>query len=236
METGERLMTAPNSPYGSNERLRPNVDARQLWAGGIATAVVAGLIALAGVLLSRWLFNIPLLSPRADGTYGDVHTTGFVLAAAGAALVATALAYLLLLSTPRPMVFFGWIVALATVVAVAFPFSTTAPLEAKAATAVVELVIGVAIGSLISGVAARSVRLRRDRGYRDRDYVARPPGDYRGGRTLPGDYRITRQGATPPDDYPATRSGAALPPEDYRATRPGRTLPPDDYRSAGPDR
>ena len=128
MEAGERSMTAPTSPYGRNERSRPKVEARQLWSGGIATAIVAGLIALAGVLLSRWLFNIPLLSPRADGTYGDVHTTGFVLAAAGAALVATALAYLLLLSTPRPMIFFAWIVGLATVVAVAYPFSATAPL------------------------------------------------------------------------------------------------------------
>jgi hypothetical protein len=206
-------MTAPTSPYDRNERPRPRVEARQLWSGGIATAIVAGLIALAGVLLSRWLFNIPLLSPRADGTYGDVHTTGFVLAAAGAALVATALAYLLLLSTPRPMVFFGWIVALATVVAVAYPFSTTAPLEAKAATGVVELIIGIAIGSLISGVAARSVRSR------GRDYVA-PPGDYRGtgiGRALPPtDYRITRPGAPPPGDYPATRPGRTLPPEDYQ--------------------
>ena len=149
---------------------RPSVDALRLWAGGVATAIVAALIALVGVLVCRWLFAIPLLAPKSDGYYGDVHTTGLMLAAAGAALVATLVVHLLLLSTPRPIMFFGWIIGLATVLAVVVPFSTSAPLNAKIATAVVDLVLGVAIGSLISGVAARSVRVRGARGY--------PPGQY----------------------------------------------------------
>jgi Family of unknown function (DUF6069) len=138
---------------------RPQVDAGKLWPGGIATAVVAGLVALVGVLVCRWLFGIPLLAPKSEGAYGDVHTTDLVLVAAAAALVATGLVHLLLLSTPRPLTFFGWIIGLATVLAVLLPFSTAAPLTAKIATAVVDLVLGVAIGSLISGVAARSVRI-----------------------------------------------------------------------------
>ena len=44
-----------------------------------------------------------------------------------------------------------------TTITVAFPFSTTAVLDAKIATAVVNLAIGVAIGTLIGGVATRSV-------------------------------------------------------------------------------
>jgi 4-amino-4-deoxy-L-arabinose transferase-like glycosyltransferase len=88
-----------------------------------------------------------------------VHTTDLVLAAAAAALLATGLAHLLLLSTPRPLTFLGWIIGLATVLAVLLPFSTTAPLDAKVATAAVDLVLGIAIGSLVSGVAARSVRI-----------------------------------------------------------------------------
>jgi len=138
---------------------RPQVDAGKLWPGGIATAVVAALVALVGVLVCRWLFGIPLLAPKSDGAYGDVHTTDLVLLAAAAALVATGVAHLLLLSTPRPLTFFAWIIGLATVLAVLVPFSTSAPLTAKVATAVVDLVLGVAIGSLISGVAARSVRV-----------------------------------------------------------------------------
>jgi hypothetical protein len=139
---------------------RPKVDAGQLWAGGVATAVVAALVALAGILVCRWLFSIPLLAPRQDGAYGDVHTTGLVLAAAAAALIATLIAHLLLLSTPRPMTFFSWIVGLVTVVMVLFPFSTGAPLSQKVATAAVDLVIGFAIGSLLNGVGARANRRR----------------------------------------------------------------------------
>ncbi len=71
---------------------------------------------------------------------------------AAAALVATGLAHVLLLSTPRPMAFFAWIVGLGTAVVVLFPFSTAAPLLDKVATALVDLVIGIAIGTLINGV------------------------------------------------------------------------------------
>jgi hypothetical protein len=137
------------------------VDAGRLWSGGAATAVVAGLIALVGVLISRWLLAIPLLAPKSDGAYGDAHTTGVVFVAVGAAIVATALLHLLLLGTPRPLAFFGWIVALATVLVVVIPFRTTAPVSAKLATAVVGLVIGIAIGTLLTSVAGRSIRSPR---------------------------------------------------------------------------
>jgi hypothetical protein len=137
---------------------RPHVAAGQLWAGGVATAVVAALIALVGVLVSRWLAGIPLLAPMKDGAYGDVHTTTLVLLVAAAALIATAVLHLLLLSTPRPTLFFGWIIGLATVLAVVLPFTTSAPLASKAATAVVFLILGVAIGTLLIGVGARSLR------------------------------------------------------------------------------
>jgi hypothetical protein len=85
--------------------------------------------------------------------------TDLVLVAAAAALLATGLVHLLLLSTPRPLTFFGWIIGLATVLAVLLPFSTAAPVDAKLATAAVDLVLGIAIRSLFSGVAARSVRI-----------------------------------------------------------------------------
>jgi hypothetical protein len=58
----------------------------------------------------------------------------------------------------RPMAFFTWIVALATLLVVLYPFRTTAPLPEKIAAAAVDLVIGIAIGSLINGVGARSIR------------------------------------------------------------------------------
>jgi hypothetical protein len=158
------------------QRSRPTVDAATLWAGGAATAVVAGLVALVGVLVCRWLFDIPILSPRHEGAYGNAHTTTLVLVAAGGALVATLLLHLLLLAVPRPMVFFGWIVALVTLVFVIFPFQTGAPQKQEIATAAVYLVIGVAIGALLSSVGSRAVRVRR---------VAPPPAD----PNYPGGYR-----------------------------------------------
>jgi hypothetical protein len=142
-----------------------------LWAGGVATAIVAALIALVGILVTRWLFTIPILAPRRDGAWGDVSTGMYALSAAGAALAATAIMHLLLLTTPRPQVFFGWIIGLATIIAVVFPFSTTASLSAKFATALVNLVLGIAIGTLTAQVAGRAVRRRRPSG----NYESNPP-------------------------------------------------------------
>lgn len=133
-----------------------SADASTLWSGGVATAVVAGLVALLGVLAFRWLFHVPILAPASNGAYGDADTTVMVFAAAGAALIATALLHVLLLTTPRPLTFFGWIIGLATLVAILFPFSTSAPLSQKFATATVNLFIGIAIGSLLAVVGARS--------------------------------------------------------------------------------
>ena len=79
--------------------------------------------------------------------------------------------HLLLTATPRPLVFFNWIMGLATVIAVVYPFSTTAALSQKMATAVINLVLGAAIGSLINGTAARLIRRRAIAG----DYPAHLP-------------------------------------------------------------
>jgi hypothetical protein len=157
-------MTRATLPEGKD--IGVDFDVRRLWSAAVASAVVVGLLALLGVLACRWLFHIPLLAPRSDGTYGDVRTTGFALAAAAATLVATGLVHLLMLSTPRPLLYFGWIVAMVTLLAVVVPFSTTAALSAKFATAFVNLVIGIMAGSLVGGAATRSIAGRQ-----------RPPGD-----------------------------------------------------------
>ena len=153
-------MTYPASPADAAPgRVRP--DSAQFWAGGVATAVVAALIAVVGILVCRWALKVPILAPAGDGAWGNAHTGVYALVAALIALVAAGVLYLLVLSTPRPGLFFQWIMGLATVLAVVYPLSTSAPLAQKAATAIVDLVIGLAIISLLSTVAARSVRVRR---------------------------------------------------------------------------
>lgn len=144
---------------------RPSVNATKLWAGGLATAFVAGLVIIVGVLIARGVFGIPVLAPEEAGSFGDA-TTGVYAAFAGvAAIAATAILHLLLLAAPSPMSFFAWIVGLATAVAAVTPFTQSAGLASQVATCVINLLCGVAIGSLLSGVGAAAMDRRRGRGY-----------------------------------------------------------------------
>jgi hypothetical protein len=149
----------PRTPAAPAE---PAVDARKLWSGGLATAVVAGLIGLVGLLIVRALLQIPYLAPEQAGALGDERTIVLVLGAAAAALAATGLAHLLLVSTPRPLAYLGWIVGLGTAIAAVLPLLEGGPLAVRVATSAIHLAIGLAIGSLATGTAmAASGRTRQ---------------------------------------------------------------------------
>jgi hypothetical protein len=147
-------------PDDANRYGRPvrSLDAGRLWTGGVATALVAALVALVGVLIARGLFEVPVLAPTDEGTLGNASTFRLAAFAAAAALLATGLLHLLLLSTPQPRRFFTWIITLATIAAALAPFLSDADLDEKVATSAITLVVGVAIGSLLSGVARSAVR------------------------------------------------------------------------------
>jgi hypothetical protein len=125
--------------------------------------VVAALIAIVGIVIARGIFHIPVLAPKKSGTWGDADTVTYALAAFGAALLATALMHLLLVSTPAPFTFFGWIVGLATLAAAVVPFAAGAELAAKVSTAVINALIGIAVWSLTDSTARRSLRPVRGR-------------------------------------------------------------------------
>jgi Family of unknown function (DUF6069) len=76
------------------------------------------------------------------------------------ALFATGLLHLLLISAPSPWRFFGWIIGLAVAIGVIIPFTTDAELSAKVGTAAINLAVGIAGFSIVSGVgrAAASTR------------------------------------------------------------------------------
>ncbi|HEY7879966.1 MAG TPA: hypothetical protein VID31_03935, partial [Streptosporangiaceae bacterium] len=59
---------------------------------------------------------------------------------------------------PRPFMFFAWITGLADVVAAAAPFTQPAPLVSKIFTAIINIVVGVAVISLLSGVGRVAIR------------------------------------------------------------------------------
>ena len=137
---------------------RIHFDSGRYWAAAGATAIVAALVALVGILISRWTLGIPILAPAADGAVGNAHTAEYVLMAVVVTGVAALLLYLLVLAAPQPRVFIGWIMGLATLAAVVFPFSTSAPLDQQVATAVVNFALGIAITSLLSVSAALAAR------------------------------------------------------------------------------
>src|SRR3984885_11863480 len=104
------------------------LNAGRLWAGGVATAVVAALVVIAGVYIARSILGIAVLAPKAAGSLGSSTTAVYAAVAAAGALLATGLLHVLLLETPRPVTFFVWITGLADVIVVAAPFGQPAAL------------------------------------------------------------------------------------------------------------
>jgi hypothetical protein len=136
------------------------VDYRRLWAGGAATAAVAALVAVVGLLIARGLFDVAVLAPKGGGIWGNANTLTYALIAAAAALGATGLAHLLCVTTPTPGQFFGWIMALVTLIAIVLPLTLSVAMEAKLATALINLAIGLAIIALVSSTVASARRPR----------------------------------------------------------------------------
>lgn len=129
----------------------------KLWAGGVATALVAALTAVVGYMIVENILDIAFVTP-ALGQFGGSQISSLALHAAIAALVATGLAQLLYLGTPRALSFFTWIAGLVTAVVVLWPFTIDTTIQSKVASALVYLVVGIAIISLVGGVARSAVR------------------------------------------------------------------------------
>lgn len=157
-QPGQPVLGQPVQPVTVGRAPRPAVDAGRLWAGGLATAVVAALIAIVGILVARGVLKIDVLAPQESGAWGDASTVTLALVAFAGGLLATALIHGLLLSTPSPFSFFGWIMGLATIVAAVLPFTTSADLDSKIATAVIYALIGIGIWTLTDSTAHRSLK------------------------------------------------------------------------------
>lgn len=113
----------------TSENRSTSINAGTLWAGGLAAAVVAGLVTVVGVLVCRGILGIPVLAPKGKGVWGDADTATYAFGA-----------------------------ALATLAAVLAPFATKGALNSKFATAGINLVLGGAIGTLGSASARSAVR------------------------------------------------------------------------------
>ena len=137
------------------------LDATRLWTGGLATAAVAALVGLVGTLVIRVLFEFAPVGATAVHALTSTDAGLLCLFAAVAALAATGIAHLLIVSTPDPLSYLGWIIGLSTAAAVVVPLIGGMPLAAAIALAVINLVIGLAIGSLVVGAAGAAYRPAR---------------------------------------------------------------------------
>jgi hypothetical protein len=138
------------------QRTGPTVDNGRYWAGVVATAVVAALVGVVGVIILDQIFEVDLVVKDVFGT--DSVGAAYVVGGALSAVVAGALLQLLVLSTPRPRAFFGWIMFLGIVVAAVIPFTWTDSTKSAAWSGFVNLLVGIAIWSLLTGVLARTLR------------------------------------------------------------------------------
>ena len=137
------------------------LNATRLWTGGLATAAVAALVGLVGTLVIRVLFEFAPVGATAVHALTSTDAGLLCLFAAVAALAATGIAHLLIVSTPDPLSYLGWIIGLSTAAAVVVPLIGGMPLAAAIALAVINLVIGLAIGSLVVGAAGAAYRPAR---------------------------------------------------------------------------
>jgi hypothetical protein len=154
----------PGAGYGGapaptpGRRRRRIIDAARLWSGGVLAGVVAAGVALVGLLIARGVLDIPVLIER-KGHLVNASMVWYAVVAFLAGLIATGLLHLLLAGAPQPYRFFGWIVGLATAIAVLVPFTTGAELQSQIAVALINLAIGVCIGSIVSGIGRSAARV-----------------------------------------------------------------------------
>lgn len=152
-----------------------DIDLTVLWAGAIATAFVAGLLSIVGILVAHVLPGMEIIAPGSGTRYAEATAWRLMSSAVTASLGAALLLHLLLVLTPRPFLFFRCIAVLMTAVLALWPFTTTAPVPSKIATAIIHLAVGTFVTALTSSVGHHAYRELVTAGAA-RVLALRPPG------------------------------------------------------------
>lgn len=142
-------------------------DAGRLWAGGAATALVAAGVALIGVMVLDKMLDAAVLVPGAGRETAGEAMTVLPISAAIITLLATGLLHVLMTTTPQAPQFFGWISALVLALVVLQVFLSEAKLITEVQSAVLYLLIGIAMISSLLGVSRTAVRYHRRQDYRE---------------------------------------------------------------------
>lgn len=141
---------AYQAPPPTRQSDRWTLEAGRFWAGAVATAAVASLVGVVGTIVFEQILSIDLAVQDLFGI--GSHVGAYVVGGIVASLLAAGLLHILVVSTPRPRAFFGWIVGLLTVVAALLPLTWTSDLASALSTGGVNLLVGIAIWSLLTGV------------------------------------------------------------------------------------
>lgn len=156
-----RIAERPGAPAPRRE---PIFNPVRLWTGGVVTALIAALLAVVGFLIVGNVMGQTILGVKPNGDPFNPSMIGYAFAGVVASLLATAVMHLLLVGTPRPLFYFGWIGALCTAILVLIPLGvhqreggwlTVLP------TAVINLIGGIAITAIVRGTAAASLTRQR---------------------------------------------------------------------------
>ncbi len=165
--------------HGNDTTDRYRLNAGRLWASGAATALVAALVAVVGLLVARGLFRVAVLAPRENGVWGDARTATYAIVSAVAALFATGLLHVLSVAVAEPRTFFRWIMGLLTLIAAIVPLTLGGTWAPEVATALINLAIGLAITVILDNVAAATrVAGPVVRDGTTRSYTRSPSGDW----------------------------------------------------------
>jgi hypothetical protein len=143
-------MAATNSTHA--------VNAARLWSGGLMAGVVGGGVVLVGFLVVRGILDIPLLVER-NGALVTASTWWYAFGAFLSGAAATGLLHALLVTVPDPYRFFRWIVGLAVAVSALVPWTLDTARPSQLAMSLINLVVGICVGSIVNGVGRKSARL-----------------------------------------------------------------------------
>jgi hypothetical protein len=150
------MVTYPerSSLRSGSYRVGGAVEVHRLWTGGVVGAVIVSGLAIVGLLVVCGMLHYPLLSIRGSDAVRHASMLGYAAGAGLAALLATAAMHFLLVTTPRPRWFFGWLAGVGTAIMVLLPLGLAQELPARLATATVNLVLGLAIVGVVRNTAA----------------------------------------------------------------------------------
>ncbi|GAB6937256.1 DUF6069 family protein [Isoptericola variabilis] len=131
------------------------LDRGRYWSGAAVTVVVCAVLGLAASVVFDSAFDVGLLGP--SRLVPDAPGLAWALTGALFALLAAVVLQLLVRVVPRPRMFFGWLVALVTVILAALAFTGGGDAASAVVTALVWIVVGVAVSAMLNGVLGRTL-------------------------------------------------------------------------------